>query len=119
MMSGCSGPIPFTTLPLENVIIWKDGAIYELSGELVLNTDKTSTFAVQSDDGKIVCSGSADGRGQGANVCTGGLTFAFNVPADKFGKFNASYVDSKPDYRVAVGWGDEADAKKLRALLGL
>lgn len=122
-LSGCAvaalAPVPFSTLPLANVVVMNDGSVYELTGELVVNMNKTSTFSVASADGDLVCKGSADSKGRGANVCNGGLTIPFNVPKDKFGKFNGSYVDTQPDYRVAVGWGKEADLAALRAMLGL
>lgn len=123
VLSGCAAaplvPVPSSTLPLANVVVMNDGAVYELTGQLVVNMNKTSTFSVASADGDILCKGSADNKGRGANVCNGGLTIAFNVPNEKFGKFNGSYVDTQPDYRVAVGWGKEADLAALRAMLGL
>ncbi len=123
VLGGCAvvalAPVPFSTLPLVNVVVMNDGTVYELSGEIVANMNKTSTFSVASADGDIVCKGSADNKGRGASVCNGGLTFVFNIPKDKFGKFNGSYVDTQPDYRVAVGWGDEANLAAMRAMLGL
>jgi hypothetical protein len=123
VLGGCAvvalASVPFSTLPLVNVAAMNDGSVYELSGELVVNMNKTSTFSVTSADGDIVCKGSTDIKGRGASVCNGGLTIVFNIPEDKFGKFNGSYVDTQPDYRVAAGWGTAADLAALRAMLGL
>lgn len=123
VLGGCAvaalAPVPFSTLPLVNVVEMNDGSVYELSGEIVVNMNKTSTFSVASADGDIVCKGATDTKGRGSSVCNGGLTIVFNIPKDKFGKFNGSYVDTQPDYRVAVGWGKEADLAALRAMLGL
>lgn len=122
-LGGCGAvavvPIPFSTLPLVSVVAMGDGSIYELTGNLVVKTNKTSTSSISSADGDIVCKGATNEKGQGSMVCNGGLTFVFNIPADKFGKFNGSYIDTQPDYRVAIGWGKEAGVAAQRAMLGL
>lgn len=123
LVGSCGGvttlPIPFSTVPLANVVAFPDGQTYELTGDLVIHTNRSSSFTVASQDGDIACKGSADSTGNGAVVCNGGLTILIRIPKEKFGKFNGSYVDQQPDFRVATGWGKEADLAMLKGLLAL
>ena len=123
LLGGCDAvalvPIPFSKLPLVNVVSFPDGQVYELTGDLVIMTNRSSSFTVASQDGDIACSGTADNKGIGAVVCNGGLTIPIHIPKEKFGKFNGSYVDQQPDFRVATGWGKEADLSLLKGMLGL
>ena len=115
LSTACAGQGPLDGIPLVNVIRAPDGSETVLSGQIQPKMDFSSTFSA-SDGRGLDCSGSFSSRGAGVMNCTNGWSVPISVPKGLYGQRNGSYLAGSDGIGVAVGWGAEADAARLRGL---
>jgi|GEM_PF-2480561 len=112
-LAGCSIPIKQAS-----VTQFSDGTMLRMTGEIQGRPVGNSSFALSEVGGGMSCSGVTTSGGAGTMTCSDGSTANFQVPREKYGTFNGSYVHSQPDGSItASGWGKEADLVLLQNLL--
>jgi hypothetical protein len=126
VLPGCAGAIigaavaartAMEPIPITSVMRRDDGQEFAFSGQLAINPDGSSRVVMTNPEATVQCAGQIDRRGQGQIVCPGQLVTPISIPRDQFGQFHGAFVDRRPGYDLAVGWGDRADAAALRAML--
>ena len=121
LLAACSGAADRKValqdgIPLVNIIREPSGKETVLTGTIQPRINFTSRFSTQSDTG-VKCEGAFNNRGIGTIECNNGWRINLAIPSDKYGTLHGTYIETVDGIGTAVGWGDEADADRLRGLM--